>query len=67
MIDDSFHLISPDVRRFDLGLEQEVDAPDRSRRTYLAQRRALPARQLSEVEASESGRSSPTAEGSAGQ
>ncbi len=41
-----------DVRR----MEQELDALDRSRRTYLAQMRALLARQLSEVEASESGR-----------
>ncbi len=42
-----------EVRR----MEQELDALDRSRRTYLAQMRALLARQLSEVEASESGRS----------
>jgi DivIVA domain-containing protein len=41
-----------EVRR----MEQELDALDRSRRTYLAQMRALLARQLSEVEASESGR-----------
>ncbi|MDO8502448.1 MAG: DivIVA domain-containing protein [Gemmatimonadaceae bacterium] len=40
-----------EVRR----MEQELDALDRSRRTYLAQMRALLARQLSEVEASESG------------
>ena len=42
-----------EVRR----MEAELDALDRSRRTYLAQMRALLARQLSEVEASESGRS----------
>lgn len=41
-----------EVRR----MEQELDALDRSRRTYLAQMRALLARQLSEVEASEAGR-----------
>lgn len=41
-----------EVRR----MEQELDALDRSRRTYLAQMRALLARQLSEVEASEGGR-----------
>lgn len=40
-----------EVRR----MEQELDALDRSRRTYLAQMRSLLARQLSEVEASESG------------
>ena len=40
-----------EVRR----MEAELDALDRSRRTYLAQMRALLARQLSEVEASESG------------
>lgn len=39
-----------EVRR----MEQELDALDRSRRTYLAQMRSLLARQLSEVEASES-------------
>lgn len=39
-----------EVRR----MEAELDALDRSRRTYLAQMRALLARQLSEVEASES-------------
>ena len=50
-----------EVRR----MEQELDALDRSRRTYLAQMRALLARQLSEVEASESGRSAP--EGTEGQ
>lgn len=43
-----------DVRR----MEQELDALDRSRRTYLAQMRSLLARQLSEVEASEHGPSS---------
>lgn len=43
-----------EVRR----MEAELDALDRSRRTYLAQMRALLARQLSEVEASESGRPS---------
>jgi DivIVA domain-containing protein len=43
-----------EVRR----MEQELDSLDRSRRTYLAQMRALLARQLSEVEASETGRSS---------
>ena len=42
-----------EVRR----MEQELDALDRSRRTYLSQMRTLLARQLSEVEASESGRS----------
>lgn len=50
-----------EVRR----MEQELDALDRSRRTYLAQMRALLARQLSEVEASESGRSA--SEGTEGQ
>ncbi len=49
-----------EVRR----MEQELDALDRSRRTYLSQMRALLARQLSEVEASEGGRSAPPAEGS---
>jgi DivIVA domain-containing protein len=39
-----------EVRR----MEAELDSLDRSRRTYLAQMRALLARQLSEVEASES-------------
>ena len=39
-----------EVRR----MESELDALDRSRRTYLAQMRTLLARQLSEVEASES-------------
>jgi DivIVA domain-containing protein len=43
-----------EVRR----MEQELDSLDRSRRTYLAQMRALLARQLSEVEASETGRGS---------
>lgn len=38
-----------EVRR----MEAELDSLDRSRRTYLAQMRALLARQLSEVEASE--------------
>ena len=52
-----------EVRR----MEQELDALDRSRRTYLAQMRALLARQLSEVEASESGRSSQAPEGPAPQ
>ena len=42
-----------DVRR----MEEELDSLDRSRRTYLAQMRALIARQISEVEASEGGRS----------
>ena len=42
-----------EVRR----MEQELDSLDRSRRTYLAQMRTLLARQLSEVEASEHGRS----------
>ena len=41
-----------EVRR----MEAELDSLDRSRRTYLAQMRALLARQMSEVEASESGR-----------
>lgn len=49
-----------EVRR----MEQELDALDRSRRTYLAQMRALLARQLSEVEASESGRAGASTEGS---
>ena len=49
-----------DVRR----MEQELDALDRSRRTYLAQMRALLARQLSEVEASEAGRSASASEAS---
>lgn len=40
-----------EVRR----MEAELDSLDRSRRTYLAQMRALLARQLSEVEASEGG------------
>ena len=39
-----------DVRR----MEEELDTLDRSRRTYLAQMRTLIARQLSEVEASDS-------------
>ena len=39
-----------DVRR----MEEELDNLDRSRRTYLAQMRTLIARQLSEVEASDS-------------
>lgn len=39
-----------EVRR----MEAELDALDRSRRTYLAQMRSLIARQLSEVEASDS-------------
>jgi DivIVA domain-containing protein len=43
-----------EVRR----MEAELDSLDRSRRTYLSQMRALLARQLSEVEASESGRDS---------
>ncbi len=46
-----------EVRR----MEQELDSLDRSRRTYLAQMRALLARQLSEVEASEGGRASSAA------
>ena len=41
-----------EVRR----MEAELDSLDRSRRTYLSQMRALLARQLSEVEASETGR-----------
>lgn len=40
-----------EVRR----IEADLDSLDRSRRTYLSQMRALLARQLSEVEASESG------------
>jgi DivIVA domain-containing protein len=40
-----------EVRR----MEAELDSLDRSRRTYLSQMRALLARQLSEVEASETG------------
>ena len=43
-----------EVRR----MEAELDALDRSRRTYLSQMRTLLARQLSEVEASETGRDS---------
>jgi DivIVA domain-containing protein len=43
-----------EVRR----MEAELDSLDRSRRTYLSQMRALLARQLSEVEASETGRES---------
>ena len=39
-----------EVRR----MEEELDNLDRSRRTYLAQMRTLIARQLSEVEASDS-------------
>jgi uncharacterized protein YnzC (UPF0291/DUF896 family) len=35
-------------------MEEELDNLDRSRRTYLAQMRTLIARQLSEVEASDS-------------
>ena len=35
-------------------MEEELDTLDRSRRTYLAQMRTLIARQLSEVEASDS-------------
>ncbi|HVF40899.1 MAG TPA: DivIVA domain-containing protein [Gemmatimonadaceae bacterium] len=50
-----------DVRR----MEQELDALDRSRRTYLAQMRTLLARQLSEVEASEGGTPARGGEGSA--
>jgi DivIVA domain-containing protein len=41
-----------EVRR----MESELDSLDRSRRTYLSQMRALLARQLSEVEASETSR-----------
>ena len=41
-----------EVRR----MEAELDSLDRSRRTYLSQMRALLGRQLSEVEASETGR-----------
>ena len=48
-----------EVRR----MEAELDSLDRSRRTYLAQMRALLARQLSEVEASESGRPRPEEKG----
>ncbi|MGE5750437.1 MAG: DivIVA domain-containing protein [Gemmatimonas sp.] len=47
-----------EVRR----MEAELDSLDRSRRTYLAQMRTLLARQLSEVEASEGGRSVRSAE-----
>ena len=47
-----------EVRR----MEAELDSLDRSRRTYLAQMRTLLARQLSEVEASEGGRTVRTAE-----
>ena len=50
-----------EVRR----MEQELDALDRSRRTYLAQMRTLLARQLSEVEASEAGRSANSTEAGA--
>lgn len=51
-----------EVRR----MEAELDSLDRSRRTYLAQMRALLARQLSEVEASESGRPSRADESAGG-
>lgn len=47
-----------EVRR----MEAELDALDRSRRTYLSQMRALLVRQLSEVEASENSRSPRTQE-----
>ena len=52
-----------EVRR----MEQELDALDRSRRMYLAQMRTLLARQLSEVEASESGRPVQSTEAPSGQ
>ena len=52
-----------EVRR----MEQELDSLDRSRRTYLAQMRTLLARQLSEVEASETGRPVPSAEATSAQ
>jgi len=45
-----------EVRR----MEAELDSLDRSRRTYLSQMRTLLARQLSEVEASETGRETRT-------
>src|SRR3954465_12596732 len=48
-----------DVRR----MEEELDNLDRSRRTYLAQMRTLIARQLSEVEASDSQGVAPTLRG----
>jgi DivIVA domain-containing protein len=51
-----------EVRR----MEAELDSLDRSRRTYLAQMRALLARQLSEVEASEGGSVAKTSEKSGG-
>ncbi len=49
-----------EVRR----MEEELDALDRSRRTYLAQMRTLIARQLSEVEASDGAVSSSRGSGS---
>ena len=52
-----------EVRR----MEQELDALDRSRRTYLAQMRTLLARQLSEVEASEAARTAQSSEPQPGQ
>lgn len=51
-----------EVRR----MEAELDALDRSRRTYLAQMRTLLARQLSEVEASETSPVSKPADKSGG-
>jgi uncharacterized protein YnzC (UPF0291/DUF896 family) len=41
-------------------MEAELDSLDRSRRAYLSQMRTLLARQLSEVEASETGRETRT-------
>jgi DivIVA domain-containing protein len=50
-----------EVRR----MEAELDSLDRSRRTYLSQMRALLVRQLSEVEASETGRETRSEKGEA--
>ena len=49
-----------DVRR----MEEELDSLDRSRRTYLAQMRTLIARQMSEVDASDSSQPSTGGRGS---
>lgn len=49
-----------DVRR----MQEELDSLDRSRRTYLAQMRTLIARQLSEVEASDSTPAAPSSRSS---
>lgn len=44
-------------------MQEELDALDRSRRTYLAQMRTLIARQLSEVEASDTTPTAPSSRG----